>query len=121
MSGSGAITTHVLDTAAGLPARGVRIELYKLTEEKGAILENSGKTNDDGRIEGVLLDSEKMQSGRYEIRFFIGEYFRNAAHTRFMPTIWEVIPVRFDVAEIDGHYHIPLLASPGGYTTYRGS
>ncbi|MHA7963137.1 hydroxyisourate hydrolase [Paenibacillus sp. CAU 1782] len=115
------LSTHVLDTAAGIPAKDVRIELYRLNEEKGAALASSGLTNGDGRIEGALLAGDELESGQYEIRFYIGEYFRNAPHTRFMPTIWEVIPVRFVVEENGSHYHIPLLASPGGYTTYRGS
>lgn len=116
------LSTHVLDIAAGVPAQDVRIELYRLNEEKGgASLASSGLTNSDGRIEGALLTGDDLGPGKYEIRFYIGEYFRNAPHTRFMPTIWEVIPVRFVVEEDGGHYHIPLLASPGGYTTYRGS
>jgi 5-hydroxyisourate hydrolase len=115
------LSTHVLDTAAGLPARDVRIELYRLYEEKGAVLASSGITDSDGRVKGALLAGDDLHPGRYEIRFYIGEYFRNASHTWFMPTIWEVIPVRFAVEEAGGHYHIPLLASPGSYTTYRGS
>ena len=110
------ITTHVLDTARGRPARGVRVTLE--IERRGAFVElASGTTNDDGRV-ADLLPPGKAEPGTYRLTFHAGEYLKAAGlSTPFYPTV----PVVFRVDEASEHYHVPLLLSPYGYSTYRGS
>jgi 5-hydroxyisourate hydrolase len=98
------LTTHVLDTAHGRPAAGMRFELWR----EGGLVQ-SGQTDRNGRA--TLL--EKATPGSYEIRWFVGGYFGSASFL-------DVVPVRFVVSD-EGHYHVPLLVSPWSYTTYRGS
>lgn len=111
------LSTHVLDIAAGKPAAGMRIELYKYEGEKG---EKSVKvkvvhTNSDGRTDVPLLAEAEMAEGEYELRFHVGDYFR--ASERFL----DVVPVRFAITDAKANYHVPLLCSPWAYSTYRGS
>lgn len=114
---TGALSTHVLDTAAGRPAQGVRIELLERDGE-AAIPLATGLTDADGRTDGPLLSGAPLRIGGYELRFHVGAYFAaRGAATRFL----DVVPVRFAITEAEAHYHVPLLVSPGGYTTYRGS
>ena len=108
----GRLTTHVLDTAGGRPAAGVRYELFALDGARRRVAE--GRTNADGRGDAPLLEGAGLVAGRYELVFHIGAYFGQA------PFLDEV-PVRFAVADADQHYHVPLLVSPWSYTTYRGS
>lgn len=110
----GAVTTHVLDTAAGRPAAGVRIELWRL--EPAPALIATAMTNADGRTEAPLLPAAGFAPGVHELRFFIGDYFALPP-----PRFLEVVPVRVTLAEGQGHYHVPLLCSPWAYSTYRGS
>ncbi len=113
----GRLTTHVLDTASGKPAPGVRVVLRR-DGEAGVLAE--AVTNADGRLDQALLEGAAFQFGRYELTFHVGDYFR-AQHTALAdPAFLDVIPLRFAVAE-DAHYHVPLLVSPYGYSTYRGS
>ncbi len=115
----GRLTTHVLDTAAGRPAAGLAIELFRLdggAEEKLA----TAVTNADGRVDRPLLEGEALTAGVYELRFHAGGYLR-AAGVRPEPLFLDVIPIRFGVAAPGEHYHVPLLLSPFGYSTYRGS
>ncbi|AFH62569.1 hydroxyisourate hydrolase [Paenibacillus caseinilyticus] len=121
MSG-GRLTTHVLDVSCGRPAQGMRVELRRLTEEGDWELLKSAETNDDGRLEEPLLEGDSMQAGRYELLFLAGAYFRRGgtggdASYPFL----EEVPVRFGIEDPQAHYHVPLLAAPGGYSTYRGS
>lgn len=105
------LTAHILDTALGRPAAGVLIQVRrdgKATAE--------ATTNDDGRTPSPLLEGAAFPPGRWEILFHAGEYFRKDGRE----TLWDVIPVRF-TTDGGGHYHIPLLLSPFGYSTYRGS
>jgi 5-hydroxyisourate hydrolase len=111
MSG-GRLTTHVLDTAAGRPAVGVAIELRR----DGALLA-SATTNADGRTDAPLLEGDALVAGVYELLFDVGGYFAAAAEPPFLGRV----PVRFGIADPDSHYHVPLLASPWSYSTYRGS
>lgn len=116
----GKLTTHVLDTANGCPAAGIRLELYRLEGDREQCLVQK-ITNSDGRTDGPLLTAETMATGVYELRFWVGEYF--AAQNTSLPPIpfLEVVPIRFGIADAAVHYHVPLLVSPWSYSTYRGS
>jgi 5-hydroxyisourate hydrolase len=114
------LSTHVLDTAHGCPAAGMRIELWSLDGETGTLV-TSAKTNADGRTDAPLLSADEIKTGRYEIIFFVGDYF--AVKTPALPKIrfLDRVPVRFAIADAGASYHIPLLCSPWAYSTYRGS
>ena len=118
------LTTHVLDTARGLPAPGVAIELYRLhgdgADERRERLVRA-LTNADGRTDRPLLQGVDLRPGRYEIVFLIGDYFRRTMTE--LPEILFIdrVPIRFGVADAGAHYHVPLLASPWSFSTYRGS
>jgi 5-hydroxyisourate hydrolase len=114
----GRLTTHVLDTAAGRPAAGMRLILKVLDRPAGVPVE--AVTNDDGRLERPLLEGAAFMTGRYELLFHVGDYFRARGVTLPDPAFLDVVPIRFGIAE-DAHYHVPLLVSPYGYSTYRGS
>jgi 5-hydroxyisourate hydrolase len=114
----GRITTHVLDTAAGKPAAGLKVVLTRLGATPEAIA--TGVTNGDGRLDRPLLDGAAFATGTYEIVFHVGDYFRGAGVALPSPPFLDVVPLRFGVAE-DAHYHVPLLVSPFAYSTYRGS
>ena len=115
---SGRLTTHVLDTAAGCPAAGVRVVLMRLGAATEKITE--GATNADGRMERPLLEGADFAFGIYQLEFHVGDYFRAHGVKLADPPFLDVIPIRFGIAE-DTHYHVPLLVSPYGYSTYRGS
>jgi 5-hydroxyisourate hydrolase len=115
MSTNAGLTTHVLDTANGKPAAGVKLELYRLEGETRRLL-TSTVTNSDGRTDEPLIARGSLQTGRYEIVFFVGEYF-GLSGKRFL----ETVPIRFGIADTNAHYHVPLLVSPWSYSTYRGS
>jgi hydroxyisourate hydrolase len=108
-----ALTTHVLDTASGKPAAGIRVELYRL-EPAGPAKVAERVTNADGRTDAPLLSAEDFVAGRYELRFHIGSHFGGAGFLDVVP-----IAVRLEAGQ--GHYHVPLLCSPWSYATYRGS
>ena len=111
----GRLTTHVLDTAAGRPAAGVRVVLCR----DGEVLAE-GTTNLDGRMDRPLLEGDAFKVGRYKLTFHIGDYFRARGAALADPPFLDLIAIRFGMAE-DAHYHVPLLVSPYGYSTYRGS
>jgi 5-hydroxyisourate hydrolase len=113
----GGLTTHVLDTAAGLPAAGVKVVLTRAGD--GAIIAEAA-TNQDGRLDAPLLEGAGFKPGCYELAFHVGDYFRARGAALTDPAFLDVIPVRFAIAE-NAHYHVPLLVSPYGYSTYRGS
>ncbi len=115
----GRLTTHVLDTAAGRPAAGVRVALYRAEDPMRAVA--SATTNDDGRCEEPICEGEAFRPGVYELIFHIGDYFRDAGRDTGSPPFLDVVVIRFGIAAADEHYHVPLLVSPFGYTTYRGS
>lgn len=114
---SGRLTTHVLDTANGTPAGGMRVQLWRLAEDGGRQMLKEISTNEDGRYHEPLLSGEGMEAGTYELMFDVGEYYRGGAQVMFL----EWVPVRFRLADPEAHYHVPLLVAPGGYSTYRGS
>ncbi|WP_062227148.1 hydroxyisourate hydrolase [Aureimonas frigidaquae] len=118
-AGSGRLTTHVLDTARGIPAAGLTITLYRLTDG-GRELLASVVTNADGRVDGALLDGDAFAPGSYELVFQAGDYFDALGLPGGQPRFLDAVPVRFGMAEAR-HYHVPLLLSPYGYSTYRGS
>ncbi|MDQ0136883.1 5-hydroxyisourate hydrolase [Neorhizobium galegae] len=115
------LTTHVLDTASGKPAEGLSIDLYRLngdTREKLATV----VTNSDGRVDGgPVLIGDTFLAGEYELVFHAGDYLRARGVELAEPAFLDVIPIRFGVADTTAHYHVPLLLSPYGYSTYRGS
>lgn len=114
----GQITTHVLDTAAGRPAAGLKVVLIRLDGTPAVLTETV--TNADGRAEKPLLEGAAFAAGHYEIMFHVGDYFRASGVTLPDPPFLDLVPIRFGVTE-DTHYHVPLLVSPFAYSTYRGS
>ena len=115
------LTTHVLDAAAGTPAQGLTIDLYKLYEGE-RIFVKSVVTNEDGRVDGgPILVGDSFQTGTYELEFYAGDYLRANGHELPEPAFLEIIPIRFGIADTSAHYHVPLLLSPFSYSTYRGS
>jgi 5-hydroxyisourate hydrolase len=117
---AGRLTTHVLDTARGCPAAGLRIEAFRLTGEAREPLV-SLTTNADGRCDGPVLEGAAFSPGTYELLFHVAAYFRAAGLALPEPAFLDVVPLRFGIAEAGQHYHVPLLVSPYGYSTYRGS
>jgi 5-hydroxyisourate hydrolase len=115
--GAGRLTTHVLDTARGKPAEGLRIDLYRVEGDAFHLIKTT-ETNDDGRCDAPLLSGETMKSGTYELRFHAGDYL---GRTGDGPLFLDIIPIRFGLADEGAHYHVPLLVSPFSYSTYRGS
>lgn len=118
-AGGGSLTTHVLDTATGMPAAGLSISLYRVSGNSHRKL-LTVTTNADGRCDAPLLAGKAFQTGQYELIFFVGDYFRSLGVELPDEPFLEQIPIRFGMAE-PVHYHVPLLVSPYGYSTYRGS
>lgn len=116
----GRLTTHVLDTALGRPAAGLTIELFRLGGGPPEKI-TSVATNSDGRVDGPLLSGDDFKPGTYELRFQAGDYLRRSGAAVTEPPFLDVIPIRFGVANSGQHYHVPLLVSAFGYSTYRGS
>lgn len=114
------LSTHVLDTMNGKPAAGVKIALYRLDDEARSLVKQV-VTNADGRTDAPLLTGDEYKPGLYELVFRIGDYFRGLGAQLPQPAFLDVVPLRFGISEADGHYHVPLLASPWSYSTYRGS
>ncbi len=119
--GRGRLTTHVLDTMAGSPAAGLALTLFALEPAGGRRPIVQATTNADGRLDAPLLGPGTMRVGRFELVFAVADYFRRRGVVLPDPPFLEAVPVRFGIADPDAHYHVPLLVSPYGYTTYRGS
>ena len=116
---AGKLTTHVLDTMNGKPARAMRIELHRLESGK-KIPVTEIVTNDDGRAPAPLLDGSSIKTGKYRLLFHVGDYFKSlgaADAKRFL----DVVPILFTIDDANANYHVPLLVSPWSYSTYRGS
>jgi hydroxyisourate hydrolase len=109
------LTTHVLDTAKGKPAAGIKIKLYRLNLDTRELI-ISTITNSDGRTDEPLIARGSLEVGRYELVFEVGAYF-DLPEPRFL----EAVPIQFGIADVTAHYHVPLLVSPWAYSTYRGS
>jgi len=116
----GFLTTHVLDTARGTAAAGVRLRLYRVLNDAPDLIAEA-VTNDDGRCDEPILKQEDFAPGVYELRFDVGDYYRRTGVALDDPAFIDIVPVRFGISDADGHYHVPLLVSPYGYSTYRGS
>jgi 5-hydroxyisourate hydrolase len=115
----GRLTTHVLDTALGRPAKGLKIELWSMINTPMFI--SNHVTNEDGRIDAPILEEAAFKTGTYELRFHAGDYLKSTGQELPSPLFLDMIPIRFGVSEPEGHYHVPLLLSPFSYSTYRGS
>ena len=109
----GKLTTHILDTAHGKPAAGVRIVLQRVEADSSLCTLGETVTNSDGRTDSPILSGESFGTGTYVLNFHIGTYFSEG--------FLDVVPIRFQIADAGAHYHVPLLCSPWSYSTYRGS
>lgn len=116
---TGYLTTHVLDLAKGGPADGMKIELFRIEGPNRSLLKTL-VTNDDGRTDKQILPSEDFQTGEYELVFHAGAYLDATGVPPEEPRFLDLIPLRFGMSS-PTHYHVPLLLSPFGYSTYRGS
>ena len=113
------LTTHVLDIYSGKPGSGIKVELYYLNNNKKE-KKNTVILNQDGRADKPLLEGENFLNGKYELVFFIGDYFKNISKLDKLTFLDDVV-IRFGISNSKEHYHVPLLVSPWSYSTYRGS
>ncbi|WP_235715317.1 hydroxyisourate hydrolase [Halalkalibacter wakoensis] len=120
MEQKGKLTTHVLDISVGKPAAKVKISLLEVKEDQQLVKLGECTTNSDGRVDVPLLQAEEMKKGTFQLEFHVGDYYRMKDEKEHLPFL-EVVPIRFVIANETEHYHVPLLLSPGGYSTYRGS
>jgi 5-hydroxyisourate hydrolase len=116
---AGKLTTHVLDTAHGHPAVGMKIVLSKI-ESTGVAPIKTVFTNSDGRTDDALLEGNDLLVGTYELMFYVGDYYAKYGEAE-SPRFLDVVPIRFGIANHDAKYHVPLLCSRWAYSTYRGS
>lgn len=117
----GRLTTHVLDTAAGKPAAGMTIEFLEANAEGGWTHRATFLTNADGRTDQPVMAGDDFRTGRFQLRFHVGAYFRRDGAASAEPPFLDIVPVHFGIAQASEHYHVPLLCSPFAYSTYRGS
>jgi 5-hydroxyisourate hydrolase len=117
----GKLSTHVLNTAEGRPAEGVRLTLHRINAAGGRHLLATAMTNADGRTDAPLLSAGDMVAGQYELTFHVGEYFKGKDVVLPEPPFLDDIPIRFAISDVQGNYHVPLLVTPWSYSTYRGS
>jgi 2-oxo-4-hydroxy-4-carboxy-5-ureidoimidazoline decarboxylase len=117
----GRLTTHVLDTHGGHPAQGVAVELHELSSSGAGRLVTAAISNADGRTDAPLISGRPLPIGSYELRFAVGDYFARGGIALADPPFLDVVPLRFSIAEPEGHYHVPLIVTPWSYATYRGS
>lgn len=117
---NGRLSTHVLDTHAGRPAVGIAIELYEFAGRQAHLIATA-VTNADGRTDAPLIGGRPLPIGRYELQFAVGDHFRSRGIEQSDPPFLDIVPLRFSIAEPEGHYHVPLLCTPWSYSTYRGS
>lgn len=117
---SGYLTTHVLDTARGCPAAGITVVLYRISGESRRKI-TEAVTNADGRTDSPMLAAADFAAGIYELVFLVGAYLQQTGQAGVEPLFLDEVPIRFGISDPTAHYHVPLLLSPYGYTTYRGS
>ena len=120
MTATGRLTTHILDTALGRPAAGMQVALFHIEGEARTLLKIVA-TNGDGRVDTPLLEGDALVRGTYELVFHAGDYLKASGTTLSDPPFLDAIPLRFGIADLAAHYHVPLLLSPYSYSTYRGS
>ena len=113
------LTTHVLDVFSGKPGKDIKVDLYFIEGQKKLKI-NSLQLNNDGRADKPLVENENFKVGKYELVFFVGDYFKNITDLDPIPFLDEVV-IRFGISDSKEHYHVPLLVSPWSYSTYRGS
>jgi len=113
------LTTHVLDVYSGKPGKGIKVDLFFLNGQNREKI-NTIVLNNDGRSDNPLAEKEKFKSGKYELVFYIGDYFKNILKNNKFPFLDDVI-IRFGISNNEENYHVPLLVSPWSYSTYRGS
>ena len=116
----GRLTTHVLDTARGSPASGLSIDLFCLDDDVSVLIKTT-KTNDDGRCDAPLLEGDALQKGRYQLLFKVAEYLRRSGDDLPEIPFFDDVVINFGIDNPTQHYHVPLLLSAFGYSTYRGS
>ncbi|GGB37433.1 hydroxyisourate hydrolase [Virgibacillus dakarensis] len=115
------LSTHVLDTVQGSPAKGMKIELWHLGINNHRTLIRQVETNNDGRVDTPLLTEGDAKPGEYELIFYVAEYFLGRGEKLSEPPFLDKVPIRFGIADPGSHYHVPLLITPWSYSTYRGS
>ena len=113
------LTTHVLDIYSGKPGKGIKVDLYYVENNKKEKL-NSVILNNDGRTDKALIEGDNFKEGKYELVFFVGDYFKKITETSKIPFLDDVI-IKFGISNATQNYHVPLLVSPWSYSTYRGS
>ena len=113
------LTTHVLDVYSGKPGKGIKVDLYYVENNKKEKL-NSVILNNDGRADKALIEGDNFKEGKYELVFFVGDYFKTVTNLPNTPFLDEVV-IKFGISNPNEHYHVPLLVSPWSYSTYRGS
>ena len=112
------LTTHCLDTFSGKPAKGVKVDVYSVSDKREKL--NSTVLNNNGRSDKPLLEGNNFKEGQYELVFFVGDYFKKITTLPKTPFLNEVV-IKFGISNSNEHYHVPLLVSPWSYSTYRGS
>ena len=113
------LTTHVLDIYSGKPGKGIKVDLFYINNNERKKI-NSVILNNDGRADKPLIEGKNFIVGKYELVFFVGNYFKNITDTGDVPFLDDVI-IRFGISNLKEQYHVPLLVSPWSYSTYRGS
>lgn len=121
MTATGYLTTHVLDTARGLPATGMAVTLWRLDGPEGRRRIVGTHTNADGRTDAHILPAGQFAPGVYELEFAVGAYYAAQGIAGETPRFLDIVPIRFGIADPSAHYHVPLLVSPYAFSTYRGS
>ena len=113
------LTTHVLDVYSGKPGKGIKVDLYYIENNQRKKI-NSAILNDDGRADAPLVEGANFVEGKYELIFFVGDYFKKITEIHKIPFLDDVV-IKFGISNSKEHYHVPLLVSPWSYSTYRGS
>ena len=113
------LTSHVLDVYSGKPWVGIKVDVYYISNDKRDKL-NTARLNKDGRADKPLVEGSNFKEGKYELVFFVGDYFKKITNLPKTPFLDEVV-IRFGISNPNEHYHVPLLVSPWSYSTYRGS
>jgi len=114
------LTTHVLDVYSGKPGKGIKVDLYYYENDDQKSKINTIVLNNDGRSDKALIEGVDFKEGKYELIFFVGDYFKKITEISKIPFLDDVV-VKFGISNIKEHYHVPLLVSPWSYSTYRGS